>query len=204
MTTHPAERGDDGERDAPPALETLSARQRARRERIIAAALDDLIRYDLDHVQMKDVAASAGVALGTMYRYFSSKDHLFAEALAAWAERFRSEVTGAHGKTSTARLKTAYRRAVRAFELHPPVYGNLLLLQAAKDPLATAVYERFATRQTEAFAKFVPNIDPGLRDDVINVMSAVLDANLRDWARGRTPIAGVYAAVDRAAELLFG
>jgi AcrR family transcriptional regulator len=202
MIQQPTAEHDDHRRAAPPTPESLSARQRARRDRIVAAALDDMIRYDLDSIQMKDVATSAGVALGTMYRYFTSKDHLFAEALASWAERFRSEVTDAYGKTSAGRLKTAYRRAVRAFELHPPVYGNLLVLQASRDPFAMAVYERFAQRQSEAFASFLPNVESPVREDIIHVMSAVLDANLRDWSRGRKPVDDVYAAVDRAAELL--
>lgn len=198
----PAVAGDNLGRAAPPAPESLNAPQRARRDRIVAAAVDDLIRYELDDIQMKDVAMSAGVALGTMYRYFTSKDHLFAEALASWAERFRSEVSGAHGKTSTGRVKLAYRRAVRAFELHPPVYGSLLVLQASRDPFAMTVYERFARRQAEAFASFLPGVSSPTREDVISVMSAVLDANLRDWSRGGKPIGDVYAALDRAAELL--
>ncbi len=197
----PAVAGDTA-RAAPPAPDSLTATQRARRDRIVAAAVDDLIRYDLDSIQMKDVAMSAGVALGTMYRYFTSKDHLFAEALASWAERFRSEVTGAHGRTTAGRLKLAYRRAVRAFELHPPVYGNLLVLQASRDPFVMEVYERFAARQVEAFASFLPGVPSPTREDVISVMSAVLDANLRDWSRGGKPIREVYEAVDRAAELL--
>ena len=34
---------------------------------------------------MKDVAERSGVALGTIYRYFSSKDHVAAAALLEWA-----------------------------------------------------------------------------------------------------------------------
>jgi AcrR family transcriptional regulator len=202
VTSGPAIERDEAERAVPPEPESLTARQKARRDRIIAAAIDDMIRYDFDDIQMKDVATSAGVALGTMYRYFTSKEHLFAEALASWAERFRSEVTGASGKTSTGRLKLAFRRAVRAFELHPPVYGHLLVLEASRDRYARKVYERFAQRQSEAFAGFLPGVESPMREDIINVMGAVLDASLRDWSRGRRSIADVYTAVDRAADLL--
>jgi AcrR family transcriptional regulator len=186
----------------PPVPESLSVRQRGRRDRIVAAAVDDMIRYDYGTIQMKDVATSAGVALGTVYRYFASKEHLFAEALASWAERFRSDVTDAYGKTSTRRLKTAYRRAVRAFELHPPVYGHLVVLQASKDPLAADLFEQFSQRRSAVFARFLPGVESPAREDIVAVMSAVLDANLRDWSRGRQPISAVYSAVDRAAELL--
>ena len=33
------------------------------------------------------------------------------------------------------------------------------------------------------------------REQIVDVMSAVLDANLRDWTRGRRPIASVYEAL---------
>ena len=38
-------------------------------------------------VQMRDVAARAHVAMGTVYRYFSSKDHLLAATLVFWVEQ---------------------------------------------------------------------------------------------------------------------
>ena len=68
---------------------------------------------------MKDLAGTAGVALGTMYRYFRSKDHLLAEALVSWSDRFATDVAAPPGN-SLERLKAAYRRATRAFERYPP------------------------------------------------------------------------------------
>ena len=35
---------------------------------------------------MRDVAQEAGVALATVYRYFTSKEHLYAAALLEWAD----------------------------------------------------------------------------------------------------------------------
>jgi AcrR family transcriptional regulator len=64
--------------------ESLTAAQAARRERVLQTALDLGRRGGYDAVQMRDVAAEAEVALGTIYRYFSSKDHLLAAALVAW------------------------------------------------------------------------------------------------------------------------
>ena len=37
---------------------------------------------------MRDVAREAGVALATVYRYFTSKEHLYAAALLDWASNF--------------------------------------------------------------------------------------------------------------------
>ena len=161
-----------------------------------------MIRYDYDTIQMKDVAAAAGVALGTLYRYFASKEHLFAEALVQWSQRFPTDAAGRARPPSAERLKKAYRRAVRAFELHPPVYTHFLVLEASKDPLASDILARFGAQRGAAFATFLSGMPSPEREDVVGVMSAVLGANLRDWSLGRQPISAVYRAVDRAAELL--
>lgn len=43
-------------------------------------------------VQIRAVASHAGVALGTVYHYFNSKDHLLAALMVQWAKEFKAEV----------------------------------------------------------------------------------------------------------------
>ena len=65
----------------PAAAPTALARnQAARRRRVIDATLSLAAGGGFDAVQMRDVAAEAGVALGTVYRYFESKERLLLEA----------------------------------------------------------------------------------------------------------------------------
>ena len=98
----------------PPPVDSLDLRQRARRDRIVQATVHLMGDHDYDSLQMKDITAAAGVALGTTYRYFSSKDHLVAEALLAWSEQFKRESDAPPGR-SVDRLRIAFRRAARAF-----------------------------------------------------------------------------------------
>ena len=158
---------------------------------------------DYDSLQMKDITAAAGVALGTTYRYFSSKDHLVAEALLSWSEQFRRESEAPTGR-SVDRVKIAFRRAARAFELHPCVYGHMLAVQASTDPLAMEAYDRFADRRRDAFDSYLARVPSPRREGVTAVMSAVLTAHLRNWTLGHEPIDKVYASLDTAAELLLG
>ena len=58
-------------------------RQLARNAAILHAARRLGALHGLERVQMSDVAAEAGVALGTLYRYYPSKHHLFAATLSA-------------------------------------------------------------------------------------------------------------------------
>ena len=67
----------------PPNVPAALARsQAARRRRVLDATLELAADGGFDAVQMRDVAAAADVALGTVYRYFSSKERLLLEAMA--------------------------------------------------------------------------------------------------------------------------
>ena len=72
VTANPAQRG---------APRTPPASQRARRERILDAAVELAAEGGFDAVQMRAVADRADVALGTLYRYFPSKVHLLVSAM---------------------------------------------------------------------------------------------------------------------------
>ena len=61
-----------------------------------------------DAVQMRDVAAAADVALGTVYRYFSSKERLLLEAMAEQ----QADLRGVH-RRRTRRARTPRRDARR-------------------------------------------------------------------------------------------
>src|SRR5262245_16954307 len=97
---------------------SLPKGQQARRRRIVDAAGELLLEAEYDAIQVRDVAERAGVALATLYRYFSSKEHLYAAVLLDWA----ADYPGGAGRTQPgddeARIRALMRRAVRAFERH--------------------------------------------------------------------------------------
>ena len=64
-----------------------SAAQRERRKRILDATISLATSGGFDAVQMRAVAESAEVALGTLYRYFPSKIHLLVSALGRQLEQ---------------------------------------------------------------------------------------------------------------------
>lgn len=59
------------------------ARSAARREAILAAALDEFSECGFAAARLDDVARRAGVAKGTIYLYFSDKENLFQELVRA-------------------------------------------------------------------------------------------------------------------------
>jgi TetR/AcrR family transcriptional regulator, cholesterol catabolism regulator len=189
-----------------PQVDSLRTDQRERRQRIIDAAERLMIDLDYDRIQVKDVADEADVALGTLYRYFNSKDHLFACALRSWSQGFEPQVALSASGPTVDRVKVIYRRAVRAFEKQPRVYGVMIQVQSSKDPHAAETYRSFAHQQSGAFGLALESsrLSEQKQRDVIAVMSAVLDDHLRSWQLGLRPVSDVYSAIDRAAELILG
>jgi AcrR family transcriptional regulator len=65
----------------PARVSTRSARSAARREEILAAALDEFSARGFAATRLDDVAQRAGVAKGTIYLYFRDKESLFQELI---------------------------------------------------------------------------------------------------------------------------
>src|ERR1700733_14501792 len=122
----------------------LSEGRVARRERLLDAGLVLLERNEYERIQIKDVAVEAGVALGTLYHYFSSKEHLFAEGLVKRAATLRSRLPRRppQGLTPREKLTVALPRSVRAFQHQPQLARLIASLQISSDPFATEILER--------------------------------------------------------------
>src|SRR6266852_429920 len=58
-----------------------ATRSAARRETILAAALDEFSTRGFEATRLDDVARRAGIAKGTIYLYFADKEALFQELL---------------------------------------------------------------------------------------------------------------------------
>src|SRR5438132_933877 len=86
--------------------------------RVIEAAISLATKGGYDAVQMRDVAAEARVALGTLYRYFPSKDQLLVAALNEWAENLRDKQRARpqKGATKADRVAGVLRGTVRPME----------------------------------------------------------------------------------------
>src|SRR5262249_181577 len=117
----------------------LTDAQQARRDRIVDAGLTLLNARDYDKIQAKDVAEGANVAAGTLYRYFSSKEHLFAEVLVRWAGTLSTHISRnpLRGTTDAQRLTQVINRSVRAFQRQPSLARLVAMLETSSDPYAT-------------------------------------------------------------------
>jgi AcrR family transcriptional regulator len=183
---------------------TLTDAQQARRDRIVEAGLTLLNERDFDKVQVKDVAEQANVALGTLYHYFSSKEHLFAEVLVRWAATLRTNISRnpLRGETDAERLSQVINRSVRAFQRQPSLARLVATLEASSDPFATEILARLAETTNDIYVEAIHDVDRGTARRVVAVIDAVLAARLRSWIAGRITIAEVSDDLTDAIALL--
>src|SRR3954452_14857481 len=81
-----------------------------RRQRISQAAVRLFTEHAYADVHMDDIAAAAGVAKPTLYRYFATKEALFIEALECALEELRDEIRSL--RTGTGSVEGRFPRAV--------------------------------------------------------------------------------------------
>jgi AcrR family transcriptional regulator len=183
----------------------LTQDQLARRQRIIDAGLALLERNEYERIQIKDVAEEADVALGTLYHYFSSKEHLFAEVLIKWAATLKSSLARhpPRGLTPREKLTEALHRSVRAFQHQPQLARLIASLELSSDPFATEILERMDQTTSSVYMELLDGVEPRRARTIVRTVDAVLDSQLRAWSAGRLPITGLYDYLSESIDLMF-
>lgn len=185
-------------------IEVLTRAQAARRGRVVAAALELAAEGGYDAVQMRDVATRAQVALGTIYRYFTSKDHLLAAALVEWAGDLERRL-GQHppkGHSSADRVVHILRRASRAMERQPRLTSALVTAIASPDPAVRGCQTDVSAIMVALVSRGLADVSEHERDGVLRVLSWVWFASLIGWVNGWANSGTVGDELENAARLL--
>jgi AcrR family transcriptional regulator len=138
---------------------TLGTRRDAIRNyhRILAAARDVLGESGAD-AGMEEIAARAGVGVGTVYRHFASKDALIDELLRLALEEILSATDRALARTDGSGLEEFLRALGQSFADHAR-YANLLIQRRTED--ATVYRIRAAVDELTARAVAAGTVNPG-------------------------------------------
>ncbi len=183
----------------------LSKSQAERRRRVIGAAIDLGAGGGYDAVQMRDLSARSDVALGTIYRYYSSKDHVLAEALVEWVEDLEGQIARRPptGDTTADRMVDILRRATRAMEREPKLSEAVITALAAADPKVIecqrVVGTTMARIQDRAFSD---DFDADTRAGIVRMLGWIWYAALVGWVNGWSGIGKVGDELELAARLL--
>src|SRR3954470_16898838 len=183
--------------DLPPA-------QRERWDRIVRAALDLLEDGEYDQIQMRDVAARGDVALGTLYRYFASKEHLYAAVMMVWFRSFhrgleRERLPEDPGEA----LKEMLRRSIAAFARKPQFLRVEIVLEGSTDPYARELFSEFSAGYSATYREALAGLSEVDIAHIQTMIGCVLGTMLHRFALGRDPIERVFEEVLSAVDLVF-
>ncbi len=134
----------------------MTSRQLARREALLTAVMELARESGIESVQMKVVAERSGVALGTTYRYFASKEHLLATAMLDWHGRYADHVLrearsapAAPWEERVERVVAFMRRGVTGFARFPSYADLLVFVTTSRDEHALAALDMMNVRDVE-------------------------------------------------------
>ena len=183
----------------------LSKSQAERRRRVIGAAIDLGAGGGCDAVQMRDLSARSDVALGTIYRYYSSKDHVLAEALVEWVADLEGQIARRPptGATTADRMVDILRRATRAMEREPKLSEAVITALAAADPKVIECQQVVGTTMARIQDRAFPDdFDVDTRAGIVRMLGWIWYAALVGWVNGWSGIGKVGDELELAARLL--
>ncbi|MCC7075634.1 MAG: TetR/AcrR family transcriptional regulator [Acidimicrobiia bacterium] len=167
-------------------MSTLAQNQAARRRRVMDAALNLATQGGFDSVQMRDVASEADVALGTLYRYFPSKEYLLVSILAEDVDMLAEE-TRQHppdARTRTARVQEVMRRAVRLLPERQVLHAHLRALTNA-DPEVGALVGVVNEAMTSVITAALHEGEPTEEErQIARVIQQVWTSSMMGWVSG--------------------
>ncbi len=107
-----------------------------RAQRIVDTAIELAERGGFEAVRLRDVAADAGVALGTLYRRFRSKEDLLIAALEAETASLEERIRGRlpQGATALERVSGFFEVATRGICRRPNLARACIRAAASGDP----------------------------------------------------------------------
>jgi TetR/AcrR family transcriptional regulator, cholesterol catabolism regulator len=194
-----------GAESTPTKGDQLTKSQAARRERVIRAAIELAAAGGYDAVQMRDVAAHGQVALGTIYRYFTSKDHLLAAAQVEWVTDLERRVAQRppRGETTALRMVEILRRATRAMEREPALTAALVTAMSSPDTGVAHCQREMgvAMGRIQALA-FPDDFDQVIEQRIIDALEFIWFSSLLAWANGWVGIGDAGERLASAAHLL--
>lgn len=189
---------------------TLTEPQQARRSRMLAAAEYLADNGGWEGVHMREVAIRAEVALGTLYRYFPSKEHLLVSVMLLEVEQLGDRLAVRHpeGDDAVERVMDVLRRANHGLQRRPMVTIAMIRAFVAGNtdvvPVVAEIRELMRRIISDALGAGRAGADDLSDGSAIDLLSDVWFAALVSWISGVHTAEDVNTRLEEATAVLFG
>jgi AcrR family transcriptional regulator len=148
----------------------LAASQLRRVRRIVDAAVALAEKGGFEGVRLRDVAEASGVALGTLYKYFCSKEDILLFAVNEEAERLENVIAARPPSGGSAQERTTefFARATRGFTRRPNFARAVIRAIASGDHKTAAKVAGFHLRMARM-------IIAAIRDESLDISKAITE-----------------------------
>lgn len=177
-----------------------------KRERLVEAAVDELVANPYDAASISRIVAAADIAKGSFYQYFDDKLDLFGWLIEESGRRRAAAMASLPADPQTdpfARLRLAYREGLRAWRSDPRwTRVGLRLLEPSQDPRFAAMRARHEAL-VHGFLLGVlrqGQVDGHVRPDLDLDAAAWLASGLLQEGLMRAFFGRLHTTVDRWAE----
>jgi len=196
----------------------LAISQLRRIRRIVDAAVELAERGGFEGVRLRDVAEASDVSLGTLYKYFQSKEDILLFAINEGNERLEAAMAErpARGDTAVERVSAFFTRATRGLTQRPHFARAALRSIASSDATMAARQASYHLRISRIIIATMAGEAPDLgrplsepvgtprQRELALVLEHVWFASLLGWASGLHPAARVQERMASTAALLLG
>ncbi|MEV0256614.1 TetR family transcriptional regulator [Streptomyces sp. NPDC050732] len=191
---------------ANPAAPPLTERQEARRRRILHASAQLASRGGFDAVQMREVAEAAGVALGTLYRYFPSKVHLLVATMQDQLQHMHTTIRKRPpaGETPAERVAETLMRAFRALQREPHLADAMVRALTFADRSVSPEVDTVSRLTTAIIldAMGLAGTPTAQQLSAVRVIEHTWHSALITWLSGRASIAQVKIDIETVCRLI--
>lgn len=190
---------------ASPSAQDLPAPIEERSRRILEIAVELAEEGGFDAVRQRDVASRAGVALGTLYKRFPSKEGILVTALELETTKMVERITAEpfDGESPVERVNVLLDTMTRTLCAKPNLAKALIKAITSGDPDLTERVASYHTRITDLIAAALAG--DGLPPDdrakrVAYLLQKVWFATLMGWMGGLHTQADIMEQVGEASE----
>lgn len=181
-----------------------TARQRARYLQVAKATISVLRKYGYERTRVQTIASLSGVSLGTIYRYFTSREKLVYISVLDWQTRITLAMVPKPGPASLeTRVIQFMRRAQRAVIAEPRLLEAWVRANLSSAPEITELVQKTEWPKWVMTFRDDGVVNPHLLDDLYLMTERVMISGMIRWAFGQRDFKEVCADAERVARLVF-
>ena len=174
------------------------------RTRIINAARDLATEIGYQDVVMTAVAKRADVGRATLYRYYATKEHLYADVTLRWGYEFARHLSfnPPRGRTIGACIKEMLTAVVKEAEENPNLIAAQVSCSVATDSGAQAIYSQTSVLMPNLLDIVMGNIKSRRKSLAYKVINDLIQSNYINLSTGKVTGKAIIKELVQVTEIL--